>query len=165
MKTVLIIAALAASLNVFAGNRSDEPVYNDFYNANSLLSARTVYSNADGEKQPCRIFIYSYDDNNRIVKKEAERWDAQKSCWLPDYQLLYSYEGNAFAVDYAGWNERTKKFDKNSERSAYLPGANDQTMKYYKYKRNADNTWKLTEQYDNLDCSSTSIMIAEMNKR
>ena len=87
MKTLLVIAALVVSLNGFAENKSDNFVYNDVYNTQNMVSARTVYRSMDSSLQLYRQYIYKYDENGRIVEKEAEKWDTFNSCWTPDYQL------------------------------------------------------------------------------
>lgn len=162
MKTLLVIAALVVSLNGFAENKSDNFVYNDVYNTQNMVSARTVYRSMDSSLQLYRQYIYKYDENGRIVEKEAEKWDTFNSCWTPDYQLSYSYEGKNFTIDYAGWNASKKCFKQISERTVYKPNMDGLTLSFYKYTRNAsDNSWKLQEQYNNLDYTSETRLIAE----
>ena len=59
MKTLLVIAALVVSLNGFAENKSDNFVYNDVYNTQNMVSARTVYRSMDSSSS----FIASISTN------------------------------------------------------------------------------------------------------
>ncbi|MBD9112175.1 DUF3836 domain-containing protein, partial [Bacteroides nordii] len=64
-------------------------------------------------------YTYTYDNENRVVCKEAAKWDSMKEAWTPYFKLDITYNTNEVEMNYALWNAGSRTFDKNMEKSTY----------------------------------------------
>lgn len=64
-------------------------------------------------------YTYTYDNENRVVCKEAAKWDSVKEAWTPYFKLDITYNTNEVEMNYALWNAGSRTFDKNMEKSTY----------------------------------------------
>ncbi|MBT9916902.1 DUF3836 domain-containing protein [Bacteroides salyersiae] len=86
----------------------------------SVMSANAGnYRNEDGHLFRHLRYTYTYDSENRVVCKEAAKWDSVKACWTPYFKLNVSYHSDAVEMNYALWNTKSNSFDKNTEKSTY----------------------------------------------
>ncbi len=117
-KAVVMVAVVMASvMSVNAGNPASY-VKNEEMNGEQLV-AKTIYRNEDGHLFRHLRYMYTYDSENRVICKEAVRWDSVKSCWTPYFKLDVSYRSDVVEMDYALWNTKSNAFDKNMEKSTY----------------------------------------------
>ena len=117
-KAVVMVAVLMASvMSANAGNPVDY-VKNDEMNG-ELLVAKTIFKNESGYLFRHLRYTYTYDNENRVVCKEAAKWDSVKEAWTPYFKLDVSYHSDAVEMNYALWNTKSNAFDKNMEKSTY----------------------------------------------
>ena len=117
-KAVVMVAVLMASvMSANAGNPVDY-VKNDEMNG-ELLVAKTIFKNESGYLFRHLRYTYTYDNENRVVCKEAAKWDSVKEAWTPYFKLDVSYHSDAVEMNYALWNTKSNSFDKNMEKSTY----------------------------------------------
>ena len=103
-KAVVMVAVVMASvMSANAGNPTNY-VKNDEMNGELFRHLR---------------YTYTYDSENRVVCKEAAKWDSVKACWTPYFKLNVSYHSDAVEMNYALWNTKSNSFDKNTEKSTY----------------------------------------------
>ena len=117
-KAVVMVAVLMASvMSANAGNPVDY-VKNDEMNG-ELLVAKTIFKNESGYQFRHLRYTYTYDNENRVVCKEAAKWDSVKEAWTPYFKLDITYNTNEVEMNYALWNAGSRTFDKNMEKSTY----------------------------------------------
>lgn len=117
-KVVLMVAvAMASVMSASAGNPVSY-VKNDEMQGEQLI-AKTIYRNEDGHLFHHLRYAYTYDSENRLICKEAAKWDSVKECWSPYFKLDVAYHSDAVEMNYALWNAKSNAFDKNMEKSTY----------------------------------------------
>ena len=108
---VMVVVVMASVMSANAGNPTNY-VKNDEMNGEQLV-VKTIYRNEDGHLFRHLRYTYTYDSENRVVCKEAAKWDSVKACWTPYFKLDVSYHSDAL------WNTTSNSFDKNTEKSTY----------------------------------------------
>lgn len=117
-KMVVMVAMVVASvMNANAGNPAGY-VKNEEMKG-ELLVGRTIYKNEGGYLFRHLRYTYTYDSENRVVCKEAVKWDSVKEIWAPYFKLNVAYNDNAVEMDYALWNVKSNAYDKNMAKSTY----------------------------------------------
>ena len=93
--------------------------------------------------QPRLKYLFTYDENKRLIKKEALRWNATKDNWICAFYLTFTYTDNTTIAEYASWNNERQEYNDCSERAVYMLN-NNQFTSYSYYKRDplAEN-WNL----------------------
>lgn len=114
---VMVAVVMASVMSAYAGNPATF-VKNDEMNGERLV-AKTIFRNEDGLLFRHLRYTYTYDTENRMVGKEAAKWDVVKEAWTPYFKLDITYDANEVEVSYALWNERSNAFDKNPAKSTY----------------------------------------------
>lgn len=115
--TMMVAVVMASVMSAYAGNPATF-VKNDEMNGD-LLVAKTIFRNEDGLLFRHLRYTYTYDAENRVVAKEAAKWDSVKEAWTPYFKLDITYDANEVNVNYALWNDRSNAFDKNPAKSTY----------------------------------------------
>ena len=64
-------------------------------------------------------YTYTYDNENRVISKEASKWDSVKEAWVPYFKMNVEYNNNEIAVNYARWNSKSNAYDSNVEKTVY----------------------------------------------
>lgn len=118
LKVVVMVAVVMASVMSANAGNSTNYVKNDEMNGEQL-AAKTIYRNEDGHLFRHLRYTYTYDSENRVVCKEAARWDSVTECWTPYFKLDVSYRSDAVEMNYALWNAKSNAFDKHMEKSTY----------------------------------------------
>ena len=91
-----------------------------------------------------RKYKFTYDDKNRIIRKEAYKWSKQNEQWTPDYLQTFNYQENQIETEYSVWDKRSKSYAPPKEKAIYKT-CHLGVMAYTSYKRDvSDNEWKLT---------------------
>ena len=96
---VMVVVVMASVMSANAGNPTNY-VKNDEMNGEQLV-AKTIYRNEDGHLFRHLRYTYTYDSENRVVCKEAAKWDSVKACWTPYFKLNVSYHSDAVEMNYA----------------------------------------------------------------
>ena len=117
-KAVVMVAVVMASvMSANAGNPTNY-VKNDEMNGEQLV-AKTIYRNEDGHLFRHLRYTYTYDSENRVVCKEAAKWDSVKACWTPYFKLNVIYSDNEVELNYASWNSKSSTYDDNKQKTVY----------------------------------------------
>ena len=102
-----------------------------------------VYDKNGKYLKPRVKYLFTYDDNSRMIKKEALRWNAEKNNWVNSYCIKFIYGDDSMVTEYAEWNKREKAYNDSSQKMVYEVNANMIAFYGY-YKRNLpDGDWKL----------------------
>lgn len=74
-------------------------------------------------------YTYTYDNENRVISKEAAKWDSVKGKFgLLNFKMNVEYSANEVTVDYARWNDRSKTYNSNVEKAVYALNDNNATL-------------------------------------
>ena len=98
-------------------------------------------------------YDFTYDEQKRIVSKEALKWDASREKWSPCFKMNYTYASNEMTLVFARWNASHKAYDAYVEKSIYeLNNANlpiaylNYKWNDYKWVENETNNWAMNIQ-------------------
>lgn len=80
---------------------------------------KTIYENNDGYLTRHLLYTFAYDDENRVISKEASKWDSINEVWVPYFKIEVSYYADSVTVDYALWDARRKTYNLNEETMVY----------------------------------------------
>ena len=106
-----------------------------------------VYDESGKYIIPRLKYIFTYDEQNRIVKKETLRWNATKNCWDNTYCLSFAYDDDSMIAEYAKWNKRNMNYDECTGKLVYELNAYMFTSCSY-YKRNSpESDWRLESNF------------------
>lgn len=114
---VMVAVVMVSGMSAYAGNPTMF-VKNDEMSGERLV-AKTIFRNEDGLLFRHLRYTYTYDTENRVIAKEAAKWDSVKEAWTPYFKLDVVYDANEVNVSYALWNDRSNAFDKNPAKSTY----------------------------------------------
>ena len=117
MAVALFAMALVISGNVLAQSPEDY-IKNDIVDQ-GVVKERIIYVNNDGVLERHIHYVYTYNEEQQVTSKQAEKWDALSDRWIPYFKMEMSYEGNTVNVTYARWNKRSKAYDKDIQNSSY----------------------------------------------
>lgn len=114
---VMVAMVMASVMSVHASNPA-KYVKNDEMNG-ELLVAKTIFRNEEGHLFRHLRYTYTYDNEGRVICKEASKWDGAKEVWTPYFKLNVAYTNDAIEVNYARWNDRSHAFDQAMEKNTY----------------------------------------------
>ena len=98
-------------------------VYNE--NADKMLSSKIKYD-------------FTYDAKNRLVSREAYKWNSETNEWNNYYLINFSYEYDRYDIVLNMWNSKTNAYDMVKEK--YVYGVkNNYVTSVHKYKWNDKN--------------------------
>jgi len=160
LKSVVLVTLFFAAVINFQASAQDNFVTNEEV-VNDLVVSKTIYKN-DGMLYRHMKYDYGYDEQNRMVSKEAFKWDEKNKNWMQYYKVTYSYSDNEIVMDYAKWNSRKKVYDQEKERNIYELNDANQPVAYINFgwdKKN--NDWKLI---DMQTYTYNDFLLAENNK-
>ena len=148
LKKVMIVSLLL-TVFVFFGSAEEREKLPKFYYSNggakTLSESQTICVLDESGKylKPRLKYNFTYDDNNRVVKKEALKWSEIKDDWVNSFCLTFIYNDDSMITEYSKWNVRSNKYDESTEMVVYKMNANLFTSYNY-YKRNLRNEeWTL----------------------
>ena len=138
------VILLCLSLSVW-GKGSQTSFYYSNLGAKELLPEQVicVADKYETNLTPHLKYVFIYDENNRVVKKEAYRWSQSAGLWECSFHLKFSYSNQAMTIEYARWNCDKDYYDTYTERAVYTLG--DETFASYSYYKKdvSDNDWEL----------------------
>lgn len=128
-KAVVMVAVVMASVmnfSVSAMNPTEFVTNNEM--TGEVITAKNIYRNEDGHLYRHLRYTYTYDNENRVISKEAAKWDSVKEVWTPYFRMNVEYSANEVTVDYARWNDRSKTYNSNVEKAVYALNDNNATL-------------------------------------
>ena len=97
--------------------------------------------------EPRLKYLFTYDENNNVIRKEALRWSAVEKDWVNSYCLTFIYDDDSMITEYAKWNRLENNYDESTERVVYKTNADMYASCSY-YKRNLpNNDWVMEHNY------------------
>lgn len=123
MATALICMASVMNFNALA---QDEHFITNEETQNGLVTTKTVYRQDGSQLYRHMRYEYTYDDQQRITGKTAEKWDGATDEWVPYYRMTYTYGTDKVTLSYARWDEAHKAYDKQKSQQVYQ--LNDERM-------------------------------------
>lgn len=145
-----------------ARDKKDEmpKVFYDTPGVEALADSQMVcmYDEVGGYYVPKVKYYFTYDEGDRLVEKEAYKWDGVADEWEHSYDMKLAYIDNSIVVDFARWNDSEQLYNEKKEKVVYEMNG-DGTMFYSDYKMDErKHDWKL-EQHNLLTMPSELIEI------
>ncbi len=142
----IITAATVATMFFNVANSSVKNGFN--YNATlegDKIVAVNVYDASSKYLQNKMQYSYSYDENSRLVKKTAQKFNTVTNKWENAYELVYTYSENGYTLSRNNWNAKTQEFENAKQMMAYQM-VNKDVMAVSTYKwDDATNDFAQTE--------------------
>ena len=159
MKTTSLFKAVALVAIMIASVLNSEVKAQDGFITNQVMNGELVASKTIFKKLHMQ-YTFSYDDQNRLISKEASKWDGAKDEWVPYFKMTYQYSDNEIIMNYGRWNESHKAFDEAIQKSVYeLNDANMPTA-YKAYKQDNKSDWTLVD-HKQMDFTTNLLAIAK----
>ena len=118
LKAVVMVAVVMASVLNFSANAMNPTDYvKNEEMSGELVTARTIFRNEDGYLFRHLRYTYGYDNENRVISKEASKWDSVKEAWVSYFKLDIEYTGDEVSLSYARWNSKDNAYNDNIETS------------------------------------------------
>ena len=146
---VFMLLAAFVSFGSAAEKGKQPKFYYSSYGAKALSESQTVCVLDESGKylEPRLKYLFTYDENDRVIKKEALRWNVFENDWVNSFCLTFAYDDDSMITEFAKWNKREKNYDECTEKIVYKMNAN-LFASYSYYKRNLpDDDWTLEHNY------------------
>lgn len=153
----VVLAVMAVVCVANSELKAQEPgfVTNEVMNGDQVAS-KVVYR-MDGALYRHMKYDFAYDSQNRMIAKEAMKWDAVSEKWVPYFKISYAYANNEISMEYARWNAGHKAYDAAIEKSVYELNDSNMPVAYINYKWNqSDKDWSMS--IENSFYKSTELM-------
>lgn len=121
-----VAAILVASIMNFNAQAQDNNFITNEETQNGVVTAKTIYRQDNGQLYRHLRYEYTYDDQQRITSKTAEKWDGAKDEWTPYFRMTYTYGTDEIVLSYARWNSTHRAYDKDTTQQVYE--LNDKNM-------------------------------------
>ena len=145
-------------------NVKSQEYYYDSAREGSLMPTRTICKLDESGKYlvPHLKYFFTYDEDGRVVTKEAHRWNNDSKSWTQSYMLNFSYEESGIELDYAAWSNKEDAYTLNKEKAIYTL-YNENVVSYACFKQNqSDEEWVLVA--DIPEVRQEILLIADMFK-
>lgn len=124
MRAINLFKALAFSvLALVSVFNTEAKAQDDFITneevKNNLVVSRTIYKQDGNYLHNYLRYEFTYDAQNRLVSKTANKWDGVSDEWKPYFQQTYRYEPGVVVMNYARWNEVTRSYSKDVKEMTY----------------------------------------------
>lgn len=107
MQTI-ITAATILSMYLSAAENSNSSYYYNADMENGKVTTMYVYE-ADNQMLTSKLaYNYTYDEQERLVKKEVMRWNSVSREWENDYSLNLIYTEDGYELSRSVWDKRTQ---------------------------------------------------------
>jgi len=88
-------------------------------------------------------YFFTYDNEGRVIKKEAHLWDKKTKSWKQNYEMNVEYEDSYITLNYAVWDKKEKTYSLKKEKAIYTM-RNDEIISYACYKNgSSEEEWLL----------------------
>ena len=119
-KAVVMLAVVMASVMNFSASASNPTQYvKNEEMTGELMTAKTIFKNENGHLYRHLRYTYTYDTENRVISKEASKWDSSKEAWVPYFKMDVSYANNEVELSYARWNSKSNAYDSSIKKTVY----------------------------------------------
>ena len=125
---VMMVVVMASVMNFSVSASNPTQYVKNKEMTGELMTAKTIFKNEDGRLFRHLRYTYTYDNENRVISKEASKWDSVKEAWVPYFKMNVEYSANEVTVDYARWNDRSKTYNSNVEKAVYALNDNNATL-------------------------------------
>ncbi len=123
VKTTLLSALFLACGLSASAEKGKDLIYNS-EEVNGLKVAETVYK-ADGNTLSNYMkYNYTYDEQNRMTKSEALKWDSEQNKWVKDICIRHTYNGQKVTTTYYKWDEKKGEYILSPEMTATMVDPN-----------------------------------------
>ncbi len=140
MEFITVATILLSSLNMH--NNNEGFAYNVELVDNAVTSQVVYKSINDGKYLSHHLkYNYTYDEQNRLTKKEVLKWDTFSESWERSHCLYYTYDMFGFTLAYALWDTEKTDYTRIVAKQVYddcMNGA--MTVTLYKWN-NSENDW------------------------
>jgi hypothetical protein len=118
MQTI-ITAATILSMYLSAAENSNSSYYYNADMENGKVTTMYVYE-ADNQMLTSKLaYNYTYDEQERLVKKEVMRWNSVSGKWENDYSLNLIYTEDGYELSRSVWDKRTQAYLPTTEKAVY----------------------------------------------
>ena len=152
MKTLVMttIFVMTAVVNAFGANVQKSFAYNTVMNGEQVES-QMVYKVEDGKYLHNHLkYNFKYDADNRVIQKEALKWNEIEQAFERYYCLNYNYSQTGVDLEYALWSSETNTYSDVKEKAIYL--LEGENVNYLSYKWNeAKGSWNLLVEHSSAD--------------
>ncbi len=159
-KAVALVAIMIASVLNSEVKAQDGFITNQVMNG-ELVASKTIFKQDGSYLRNHMQYTFTYDDQNRLVSKQASKWDGVIDAWVPYFKMTYQYSDNEITMNYARWNESHKAYDEAVQKSVYE--LNDENMptayKAYKQDNRNKSDWTLVD-HKQMDFTTNLLAIA-----
>ena len=112
-----------------------------------MITSQTVYKKSENDKHLSHHlkYNYTYDEQKRLTRKEAMKWNGISNQWEHSHCLYYVYDQSGFSIEYALWNPQKAGYTEILSKQVYdqsLEGTMAVTL--YKWDK-ADNDWVMQD--------------------
>jgi len=146
MDIITATVILMTTMNDFSAN--GQMVYNPTIEGNVVTSVEVMERQEDSYQLTMKFKkLYTYDDEERLVKKELLLWNSDKMEWQKSGCWDYTYGTEGYTVDFALWNDKEQSYTNGMERQVMNEGI-DGTLVVTQYIRSsADDDWQVKGGY------------------
>lgn len=118
MDIITVTTIFLASLN--ASNNGSGYVYNTEASGDAVTATVVYKKSEDGKFLSHHLrYAYTYDEQQRLVKKEALKWDFWSERWEKSYCLNYVYDASGYSIEYARWNKAESAYSDTVAKQTY----------------------------------------------
>lgn len=118
MQTI-ITAATILSMYLGAANDSNSEYYYNADMENGKVTTMYVYEEDNQMLTSKLAYHYTYDEQDRLVKKEVMRWNSVTNKWENDYCLGLTYGEDGYELSKSVWDKRTHAYLPTMEKAVY----------------------------------------------
>lgn len=141
-----LIMAMTAATNVLGNNaaNNDNFAYNCKVEGDQVTTQYVYRKTADGQALKHHlIYRYAYDEQGRVVSKEALKWDEARRAYGQYYRLNVAYNTDEVQLQLARWNPDEKAYSADLQRVVYR--STDETTNYLSYAWSEQSgSWELS---------------------
>lgn len=161
MELITTATIFLSSMNIY--NNDCNFAY-DAKLCDDVVSSQIVYQKSDDGKYLSRHFKYNYtyDAEQRLVKKEVMKWDVWTNKWINSHCLNYTYSSNGYSIEYVRWNTQNTNYTDVMEKQTYDETVNG-AMAICSYSwDNKDSQWILKDNVIMLNANTETLISYEL---
>lgn len=147
LKSVLKVMMAVSAMVLFGSASANTQKGKTFY-INENDNVKEIYTLNEDNKTLTPELKYEFikDSANSIVTKKSYRWNEEGKKWVPYYLLATKDINGQKELELYGWNNQTKKFDRQLERYEYLVDPSSDSLLGLRHFVKDGNThqWVLT---------------------
>lgn len=118
MDAIITAATVMAMYLNSLGSESSRYLYNAEMQ-NGKVASINVYDNSEKYLSQKLQYRFLYDSANRLVSKEALKWNAALQQWQPSHRLNYVYEPDGYTLELQRWDAVNSAYAMAEEKTEY----------------------------------------------